>query len=141
MINEDNPGVLDNYNRKHAIIVLQELFRAAKESIYIQCSHFSKDIYENSTTQDLLREAINNDAIKVKILVRDKLAACADFAKEINEKRPETIIFNKSCHTLDFCVVDKKRFRLEKDTDKGSAYVCTFNEKLSSLLESYILAC
>lgn len=141
MLHEDNPAIINNSDREHAIIVLQEFFKAAKRSIHVQCSHFSKDIYETAETQEYLRKAVRENHIDVKIFVRDNTPQSRDFANELNSIKAGTVQYNKSCHKLDFCVVDGKRFRLEKDTSKRMAFVCTYNEELSSLLESLITAC
>lgn len=138
MINEDNPGIIDNKSRQHAIIVIQEFIRSANEKIFIQCTHLSEDIYGNQTTQNLIRDAINR-GVNVRILVRDKSPVCASFANEINAASRDTIIYPKACHQLDFCVIDGKRFRLEKDTNKGTAFVGTNNTEIAQSLESYIM--
>lgn len=137
MISENNPGIIDNESRQHAVIVIQEFIRSAKKSIYIQCTHLSDDIYGNTETQKLIREALNR-GVDIKILVRDKSPVCASFANEINAACNNTIFYPKECHKLDFCVVDGTRFRLEKDTDKGTAFVGTYNSEIAEALESYI---
>lgn len=141
MLQEDNPGIIDNCDRKHTIIVLQEFFNAARHSIHVQCSHFSKDIYENKETQTYLRNALKDENIDVKIFVRDTTPQSKVFADELNSIKAGTVQVNKYCHKLDFCVIDGKRFRLEKDTEKSEAYVCTYNVELSSMLEDCIKAC
>lgn len=133
MIQENDPGIIDNSSRAHAKVILQELIRSAKNEILIQCSHMACDIYGDSDTQRLLKEAIQK-GVKLSIAVRDICPDTENFCEELEKQLPGTVHCHTSVFPSDFCVVDHKRFRLETDQNNGKAYVSANNTIISERL-------
>lgn len=135
MIQENDSGIIDNSSRAHAKVILQELVRSAKHEILIQCSRLAKDIYGDLETQRLLMNALQN-GIRVSIAIRDSIPETECFCTDLDTRFPGTVHRHTSVLPLDFCVVDGKRFRLEKDKTLGTAFVCANNVNISSKLQA-----
>lgn len=143
MIQDNDPGIIDNSSRAHAKVILQELIRSARKEILIQCSHLAQDIYGDENTQQLLKEATKRD-VRVSIAIRDACPEADTFCNEMRQNFPGIIHCNTSVFNSDFCVVDARRFRLETDQENGKAYVCannvTISERLREIYHSVIAA-
>lgn len=143
MIQDNDPGIIDNSSRAHAKVILQELIRSAREEILIQCSHLAQDIYGDKDTQRLLQEAIGR-GVRVSIAIRDACPEAYAFCNEMRQVFSNIIHCNTSVFSSDFCVVDSRRFRLETDQENGKAYVCAYNvtisERLREIYHSVIAA-
>lgn len=133
MIQDNDPGIINNSSRAHAKVILQELIRSAQKEILIQCSHLARDIYGDKTTQQLLSEAISR-GVTVSIAIRDACPDAANFCADLMRQFPASIHCNTTVFPSDFCVVDTLRFRLETDQDNGKAYVCANNTEISTRL-------
>ncbi len=133
MIQDNDPGIIDNSSRAHAKVILQELIRSAQEEILIQCSHLAQDIYGDANTQQLLKAATQRGVL-VSIAIRDACPEADTFCNEMRQTFPDIIHCNTSVFSSDFCVVDSRRFRLETDQDNGKAYVCANNVVISERL-------
>lgn len=141
MINSDSTEIIDNSSRDHAKIIIQELVKHASCSIYMQCSNLAACVYEDKETIEIFKDAIDR-GVKVTIAVResDNKIDARDFYEFIEQKQKSnnnvTIMKQKSVYKSDFCVTDSKRFRLEKDNEQATAYVCANCKEIASLLES-----
>lgn len=135
MIQDDDTGIIDNNSRAHAKVILQELVRSAKTEILIQCSRLARDIYGDPETQSLLINALQN-GIRVSIAIRDQIPDTEDFYATLENRFPGSVHRHTSVLSLDFCVVDGKRFRLEKDKELGTAFVSANNTTISHKLQT-----
>lgn len=134
LIKGNSPEIFDNSSRLHAKVIIQELIRHAERTVRIQCTNFATDIYGDSETQAIIKDAICR-GVEVKIVVR-RLPQENLFADELNRLREGTVTKEKDLWRTDFCVVDSMRYRLERDGVVGSAYVCAYDTEVSELLEN-----
>lgn len=131
MIGSDSPAIIENNSPAHAKVILQELMECAKETVHILCTHFSKEVYGDKALQTSIKDAIGR-GVSVKIAVRDEKPQASDFYRELGDNFPNKCSLyagiqatnGKTVFASDFCVVDSKRYRLERDQTKGTAFVC-----------------
>lgn len=144
LIEADSSSIIENNSPAHAKIILQELVNHAEMSVYILCSHFCSIVYGDADLQAALVAAIDR-GVSVNIAVRDKEPQEYAFFAELKEKAGKSGRFYTGVHQTednhvyanDFCVVDGKRFRLERDQEKGTAFVCANNEEIVGRLEKW----
>ena len=136
MIRENDPEIVDNSSRLHARIIIQELIRHASETVFIQCTNFASDIYGDPETQGILRDALQR-GVQVRIAVRNSVPHAEAFANELNDLAHDTVRSGENVFANDCCVVDRKRFRLERDKKERTAYVCAYNPPLAEKLAGY----
>lgn len=138
MIETDSTNIIGNQSKEHAIVILQELINHAKESVYIACTRLSKSIYGNPILLGIIENAIRRGVI-FHISIKDDVAECQHcanlfFDNGIKIKKSESIMH-------DFCVIDRKRFRMEIDQSTKEARVCAYcpslAEKMISLFDVF----
>lgn len=139
LIDTNDPTVIQNNSPAHARIIIQELVRHAQESVHILCTHFSRTVYDDPAIQNAITDAINR-GVAVHIAVRDNFPQAAEFFVRLQACRPENCEYlagiqaNSNALGNDFCVVDSRRYRLERDQQKGTAFVCANDPTISDRL-------
>ncbi len=142
LIEADSESIIENNSPEHAKVILQELVRCAVKSVFILCTHFSKAVYGDADLQTAILDAIDR-GVSVSIAVRDKNPQEAEFFRKLRKMESEKCrlfegLLENESHPVfpsDFCIVDGKRFRLERDQDKGTAFVCANNTEVVERLE------
>lgn len=127
-IKENDPTGVQNSNREHAHILLEELIKSAESTIYIQCTRFAEDVY-TPVLKNTINDAINRGC-SVSIAVRESIAM-----EKIQSLCPEVnwlIKVNTFPH--DYCVVDEKRFRVEFDEENREALAYAYNPAIGKNL-------
>lgn len=135
MIEQNSPTPISNESRLHAAIIIQELVRSAKETVFIQCSNLAPDVYGNSETIREIREAISR-GVKFKVAVRGKSPQAKALYEILADSSSSCIQLGTQVFTKDFCVVDGKRARVETDAVIGKAVASAYDEELGSLLNA-----
>lgn len=132
----DSPATISNNNSDHAKIILEELFRSAKETAYVYCGHISNEVWGGDTMAAVIDRAVRNN-VKVRFIVQKpneipKDSAVAAFLKERNLICSSEKFSALGTH---FAVFDGKRYRLEKNDEAKSATVCMCNEASAGKLK------
>lgn len=142
LIESNDTSVIENNSPAHAKVILQELVRHAQMSVRILCTHFSRGVYGDPLLQEVIKDAISR-GVDVRIAIRDEFPQTLDFYNQLQqiEGGPSSFFTLKrdgeEAFANDFCVVDGKRFRLERDQQKGTAFVCANDAELSQRLEAW----
>lgn len=139
MIEQNDPTPISNESRLHAAIIIQELVRSAKESVYIQCSRLAPDVYGNPDTLKEIKNAINR-GVKFKVAVRNQIPETGELYKMLSFIDKSFISLGQQVYEKDFCIVDGKRFRLETDAVLGKAVVCAYDVELGHKLNKLFLS-
>ncbi len=130
-IEEDSPLYIENGSRAHASVVISELVKSAEKEILIQCTEFNSDVYDSDMIT-LLNDAADRVDV-VKIAIRKKAADDA-LVKQLSSSIE--VLEGADKLSVDFCVVDGKRFRLELDAKKREATACANDPDLGARLRA-----
>ena len=128
MIENNSPDIIGNQSKEHAIIILQEFISHAKENVYIACTRLSKSIYGNPTLFGIIEDAIHRGVV-FNVSIKGDVAECQHCVNLFSDNGIKIKKSNPSM--LDFCVIDGKRFRMEKDQSTKEARVCAYNPSLA----------
>lgn len=130
LLKEGSSDIIPNSSRLHAKVIIQELCRYAQERLLLLCSNLAEDVYGDTETQTVLKDAVKR-VKDVRVYVKAETPECLQFAKELNSIRPGTVFWGFQTSGLhDFCVSDNA-FRLERDEISGTAYVCANDEDIA----------
>lgn len=133
MIEQNNPAPISNESRLHAAIIIQELVRSAKESVYIQCSRLAPDVYGNPETLKEIKDALARN-VKFRVAVRSNFPQTTELYEILTLAPNADIQLGREVYSWDYCVVDGRRVRFETDAVLGRAVAVAFDEELGSLL-------
>lgn len=133
MIEQNDPTPISNESRLHAAIIIQELVRSAKERVCIQCSRLAPDVYGNPDTLKEIKEALNR-GVEFKVAVRSKFPLTKELYEVLALAPNADIQLGREVYGKDYCVVDGKRVRFEKDAVLGKAVAIACDAELGSLL-------
>ena len=152
-INDEYRVFLNSDNEK-AIAVFVELFKKAKECLYIYAGCLSNDVTNSSEYISSIREFIRNGG-EVKVLLNaynEETASQSDLLKRLAyfQAKKKNVIVKKTNEKLfipspegdreiHFTVVDRKSYRIEIDIVNRKS-ICNMNdtqmgEKLTSLFD------
>lgn len=137
LLREGSGDIVPNCSRLHAKVIIQELCRHAQDRFLLLCSNFAEDVYGDTETKNVLKEAVKR-VKNARVYVKSENPECLLFAKELNSIRPGTVAWGyKTSGLNDFCVSDNA-FRLERDEISGTAYVCANDKDIADGLYELI---
>ncbi len=129
MIRENNPAYINNNSASHARVILNELINNANETVFIQCSHFAPDVYNERIVKAL--NMAQERGCRVFIAIRDETATDSlvrDLNSEISVSEHVSSLAN------DYCVVDGARFRYELNAHRREAAACAYDLDTGGML-------
>lgn len=133
IIEKDMTEAFLNDSTEHAKVLIEEFIRSAKESVYIACNNFSKDVYDDEDICNAIDWALLRG---VKFHV-GTLCGCDDSecCKLFEERKIDVkkLTGNKE---INFIVIDGKRLRYETDVKTRSALCYGNNPEQSAKLEA-----
>lgn len=132
----DSPATISNDNSDHAKIILEELFRSAKETAYVYCGHVSNEVWGSEAIARAIDEAVSRK-VNVQFIVQHPEDIPIDSAVAAFLRKEKRIHSSPKFSALGthFAVFDGKRYRLEKDDAAKSATVCMCNEASAGRLK------
>lgn len=140
MIATDASDIIENISSDHAVVIIQELIRAAKRDVCIICHKLSSYVYENKETLDAINEALGR-SVTFHVAVKSgtpEAIGCVNLLKSAKQQEIRRVCAD-SMHVPDFCVVDGKRWRIETHPEKREAKVCAndsvLGEKMSQVFK------
>lgn len=121
----DSPATISNNNRDHAKIILEELFRNAKDTAYVYCGRISNEVWGGTSVALAIIDALNR-GVNVQFVVQHpeeipEDSAVVDILRKHGRIHSSEKFAEIGTH---FAVFDGKRYRLEKDDEAKSASVC-----------------
>lgn len=125
---KESPAIINNKDKAHAAVLISTLFKKAGSEIVIFTRNFDGDFYSNPAVKNELLSAIVDRGVKVKILVQepgssDDLLNELDYYPEVTVQRCEANSLASNSQ-LNFTVVDRKAYRLEKNRKCHEAFAC-----------------
>ncbi len=134
MIRGDNKDLLQNSSIRQAKIIIQELIRYSKSSIHIVSSTLPGDFWDDEKTLAALNDAyISHPDLEVHIATKSPFPNAQKFAAFAKQHKAQ--LYNINNDTVpDFCLVDKRRFRIEPECRERDAQVCFNSEMVGETL-------
>lgn len=128
---------MNNYDRKHAKIAIQELIANADSEVILLCHRLSRDIYEDEGTIAALNKFFSKDASKkrMEVFVRDAHYEDSLFVDALNywgvtiHKNAQQEL--KNVESGDICYVDGHILRIESDSVARKGTLCFSGNKLT----------
>lgn len=135
----DSQTIIENTNSEHAKVILEELFAAAKTSIFVFCGCLSAAAWGSQTMAENIQAAFAR-GVKITFVVGnpDKIPSDSPTANVLHT-HSGTILSSPSFANMrgHFAVFDSKRYRFELDDGACKAVVCMndsdFGAKLTEL--------
>lgn len=126
---------MNNYDRKHAKIAIQELIANADSEVILLCHRLSRDIYEDEGTIAALNKFFSKDASKkrMEVFVRDAHYEDSLFVDALNywgvtiHKDVKKKLKNDK--SGDICYVDGHILRIESDSVARKGTLCFSGNK------------
>ncbi len=146
---EQSSTIINNKDREHASVLISTLFKKSKEEIYVFSRKLDGDFYTRESIRNELVAAVER-GVKLNILVQETPAAMhlvqelthGEHAKKVKVKKCSPTSFGATS-PINFTVVDKKAYRLERDRDSCEAFACAnapvTAQKLIDLYKSFEL--
>lgn len=126
-------AIIDNGGEGHAKVWYRELFRNAANEVLIFCKKLGKEAFGDS---DIAREIENAQerGVKISILTQEPY-------EKIDEKKLAQSLGAKFSSAwkhedFNFCVVDKRAFRFETDTENFKAYASACQPTIAGRLKN-----
>lgn len=135
LFDEDSSQEFFNNSREHAIIVIEEILRHAKENINIFCTKLNPDVWANENVVDAFLNAIVHD-VKIHICTQENMeeSTIKKFVKLFGIESKENVGKDIKCN---FMVADGKMFRYEQDGSARCALVCANNRDRANQINSF----
>lgn len=119
-----------NSNRDHAHILIEELVKRANESIFIQCTNLSSDVYSQKIIDLLIEKSSEGKDVRIAIRTPERKA----LVSKIFEGTLISPKFGVNSFDHDYCVIDGVRMRVELDGNKREAIAYAYNKDLGESL-------
>jgi hypothetical protein len=131
----DVNAVFPNDGNNHALVVFEQIFKTAKNSICIAADSLCGEFTDNQQYIDSIIAFLKKTGSELKLLINNpENISSSIFFRSIKDfenvsLRTTSETFNTSEYSLvHFCVGDGKMYRLEYDTENRKA-ICNFNDK------------
>lgn len=130
-----------NSNREHAHIIISELIKSAKETLFIQCTSFDDFVYNEEIINKI--KDCHRSGVDVRIAVRSKVSERQSKVRALFADVPDiTLVLGVDSYENDFCVVDAKRLRIETDEHNKEAIAFAYRpelgENLANIFETHV---
>ncbi len=131
---------IHNDSKDHACVLIEELFRFAKESVFVFCHNLGRDVWDNPAILSALGEVLDRKKVKVQVLLQDTPEGGVD-NRAFALLHAHSIDVRKTHNTevkANFIVVDHKAYRFEKNDQGRKGYACSNNpDNAGKLIDAF----
>lgn len=135
MVRNNSSETFPNANFSHASIILKEFIKNAKISVDIFCRSLSSSVYDDEELINIVRTAISR-GVKVRVLIQKNVPESEKF-KNILKTGSLFSVTSEDKEKANFCVVDKKMYRYERDRESRTATACVNDPEIANVFSNW----
>lgn len=135
MIRNTSLETFPNANFSHASIILKEFIKNAKSTVDIFCRSLSSSVYDNPELISIVQAAISR-GVNVRVLIQEDEAESKKFQAILKENSLFSVApeYRKKAN---FCVVDEKMYRYERDRESRTATACANDPEIAKIFSNW----
>lgn len=135
MIRSNSYETFPNANFSHASIILKEFIKNSKSTVDIFCRSLSSSVYDNPELISIVRAAISR-GVNVRVLIQEDEPESKKFQAILKENSLFSVA-SEYREKANFCVVDKKMYRYERDRESRAATACVNDPEISAIFSNW----